>query len=165
MALIELKVPDIGDFKDVEVIEVLVKPGDTITAEQSLITIESDKASMEIPASQGGVIKDLKVKLGDKLNEGSVLALIDAADGAASPPTRPFPINGKGEKRGDAPDTLSPGERGQGLGEEFATAASRSPSGSGVLAGARPAREGAVQQVESLERAVSPPSQPPTIKG
>jgi pyruvate/2-oxoglutarate dehydrogenase complex dihydrolipoamide acyltransferase (E2) component len=59
MSLIELKVPDIGDFKDVEVIELLVKPGDTVKAEQSLVTVESDKASMEIPATQGGVIKEL----------------------------------------------------------------------------------------------------------
>ena len=77
MSLIELKVPDIGDFKDVEVIEVLVKAGDVIEAEQSLITIESDKASMEIPARAGGTIKEVKVKLGDKVNEGSVLATIE----------------------------------------------------------------------------------------
>ena len=74
MALTELQVPDIGDFKDVEVIEVLVKVGDTIAVEQSLITIESDKASMEIPASFAGVIKEIKVKIGDKLNQGSVIA-------------------------------------------------------------------------------------------
>ncbi|MEX8497439.1 MAG: biotin/lipoyl-containing protein, partial [Leptothrix ochracea] len=65
MALIEVKVPDIGDFKDVAIIELLVKVGDTIKAEQSLITVESDKASMEIPSSHAGVIKELKVKLGD----------------------------------------------------------------------------------------------------
>jgi len=80
----ELKVPDIGDFKDVEVIEVLVNVGDTVEKEQSLITIESDKASMEIPASAGGVIKELKVKVGDKVNEGSVLATIDG-DAAGAP--------------------------------------------------------------------------------
>ena len=67
MALVEVKVPDIGDFKDVEVIELLVKPGDTVKAEQSLITVESDKASMEIPSSAAGVVKELKVKLGDKV--------------------------------------------------------------------------------------------------
>ena len=79
MATVELKVPDIGDFKDVEIIEVLVKPGDDISIEQSLITVESDKASMEIPASIAGKIVELKVKLGDKVSEGSVLALIEAA--------------------------------------------------------------------------------------
>ena len=79
MATVELKVPDIGDFKDVEIIEVLVKPGDDISIEQSLITVESDKASMEIPASIAGKIVELKVKLGDKVSEGSVVALIEAA--------------------------------------------------------------------------------------
>ncbi len=81
MALSELKVPDIGDFKDVEVIEVLVKPGDRVDADQSLITIESDKASMEIPASSAGTIVELKVKVGDKLNQGSVIATAEGEDG------------------------------------------------------------------------------------
>ena len=67
MALVEVKVPDIGDFKEVAVIELLVKPGDTVKAEQSLVTVESDKASMEIPSSAAGVVKELKVKLGDKV--------------------------------------------------------------------------------------------------
>ena len=95
MALIEIKVPDIGDFKDVAVIEVLVQPGETIKAEQSLITVESDKASMEIPAAQGGVVKELKVKVGDTVNEGSVLLTLEAAAEAAAPapaPAAPFPV-------------------------------------------------------------------------
>ena len=79
MALIEVKVPDIGDFSEVAVIEVLVKPGDTIKPEQSLITVESDKASMEIPSSHGGVVKELKVKLGDKVAEGSLVLLLESA--------------------------------------------------------------------------------------
>jgi pyruvate/2-oxoglutarate dehydrogenase complex dihydrolipoamide acyltransferase (E2) component len=85
MALLEVKVPDIGDFKDVAVIELLVKPGDRVKAEQSLITVESDKASMEIPSSAAGVVKELKVKLGDTVNEGSVILLLeaDAQDGAS----------------------------------------------------------------------------------
>ncbi len=87
MAVVEVKVPDIGDFKDVTVIEVLVKPGDTVKVEQSLITVESDKASMEIPSSHGGVVKDLKVKLGDKVNIGDLLALVELADGAAAAPS------------------------------------------------------------------------------
>jgi dihydrolipoamide dehydrogenase len=85
MALIEVKVPDIGDFQDVAVIELLVKPGDTIRPEQSLVTVESDKASMEIPSSAGGVVRELKVALGDKVREGSVLLLIEAAEAAAAP--------------------------------------------------------------------------------
>ncbi|MEO7852172.1 MAG: FAD-dependent oxidoreductase, partial [Rubrivivax sp.] len=84
MPLIEVKVPDIGDFKDVAVIELLVKPGDTIKVEQSLITVESDKASMEIPSAAAGVIKELKVKLGDTVNEGSVLLTLEAENSAAA---------------------------------------------------------------------------------
>nr|MBP6270571.1 dihydrolipoamide acetyltransferase [Rhizobacter sp.] len=70
MAWVEVKVPDIGDFKTVDVIELLVKPGDIVKAEQSLITVESDKASMEIPSSHAGVVREMKVKLGDKVSEG-----------------------------------------------------------------------------------------------
>ena len=84
MATIEVKVPDIGDFKDVAIIELLVKPGDTVKAEQSLITVESDKASMEIPSSHAGVVKELKVALGDKVNEGTVVLLMDVAGEAAA---------------------------------------------------------------------------------
>ena len=87
MALVEVKVPDIGDFSEVAVIEVLVKPGDAVKVEQSLITVESDKASMEIPSSHAGVVKELKVKLGDKVGEGSLVVLLEAdGAGAAAPP-------------------------------------------------------------------------------
>ena len=82
-----MKVPDIGDFKDVEVIEVLVKPGDTVKPEQSLITVESDKASMEIPSSAGGVVKELKVKLGDKVSQGSLIALLSSTGAAPAAPS------------------------------------------------------------------------------
>ena len=90
MAIVEIKVPDIGDFDEVAVIELLVKVGDTIKPEQSLITVESDKASMEIPSSAGGVVKELKVKLGDKVKEGSVVVLLEAA-GAAASESKPAP--------------------------------------------------------------------------
>jgi len=89
MALMDIKVPDIGDFDEVAVIELLVKPGDTIQPEQSLITVESDKASMEIPSSHGGVVKELKVKLGDKVSEGSVVLVLEASEGAAAPAVAP----------------------------------------------------------------------------
>ena len=89
MALIEVKVPDIGDFDEVAVIELLVKPGDTVKAEQSLITVESDKASMEIPSSHAGVVKELRVALGDKVKEGSVVLVVDAAGEAAAPAPSP----------------------------------------------------------------------------
>ena len=84
MSLMEIHVPDIGDFKEVEVIELLVKPGDSVKPEQSLITVESDKASMEIPCTHAGVVKELKVKLGDKVAEGSLLLVLEVAQDAAS---------------------------------------------------------------------------------
>ncbi len=89
MATIEIKVPDIGDFKDVAIIEVLVKAGDTIAKEQSLVTVESDKASMEIPSSHAGVVKELKVKVGDTINEGSLLLTLESAESV-----RPEPVEG-----------------------------------------------------------------------
>ena len=89
MASIEVKVPDIGDFDEVAVIELLVKPGDTVKAEQSLITVESDKASMEIPSSAAGVVKELKVKLGDKVKQGSVVLTLEADGAAAAPAPAP----------------------------------------------------------------------------
>ena len=84
MALVEVKVPDIGDFKEVEVIELLVKPGDAVAIDQSLLTVESDKASMEIPSSHAGVVKELKVKLGDKVGEGTLVLVLEAAGAAAA---------------------------------------------------------------------------------
>jgi dihydrolipoamide dehydrogenase len=84
MSIIEIQIPDIGDFDEVAVIEVLVKPGDVIKAEQSLITVESDKASMEIPASHAGVVKELRVKLGDKVKQGSVVLTLQAEGAVAS---------------------------------------------------------------------------------
>jgi pyruvate dehydrogenase E2 component (dihydrolipoamide acetyltransferase) len=83
MALVDIQVPDIGDFEEVAVIEVLVKPGDTVKAEQSLITVESDKASMEIPSSHAGVVQEIKVKLGDKVKQGSVVLVLESSAGAA----------------------------------------------------------------------------------
>ena len=85
MALVEVKVPDIGDFDEVAVIELLVKVGDTVAAEQSLITVESDKASMEIPSSTAGVVKELRVALGDKVKEGSVVLVVEAEGESATP--------------------------------------------------------------------------------
>ncbi len=90
MSVIEIQVPDIGDFDEVAVIELLVKPGDTVKAEQSLMTVESDKASMEIPSSHAGVVKELKIKIGDKVKQGSVVLTLEAA-GAASAPS-PAPV-------------------------------------------------------------------------
>ena len=85
MALVDIQIPDIGDFDEVSVIEVLVQVGDTIKAEQSLLTVESDKASMEIPSSHAGVLKELRVALGDKVKQGSVIAVIETASAGAAP--------------------------------------------------------------------------------
>ena len=93
MPTIDIKVPDIGDFKDVAVIELLVKPGDTVKLEQSLVTVESDKASMEIPSSAAGVVKELKVGVGDVVNRGSLLLVLEAAvDAPAVPLPAPPPV-------------------------------------------------------------------------
>src|SRR5207237_10060305 len=114
-------VPDIGDFKEVEVIEVLVKPGDKVAKEHSVITLESDKATMEIPSPAAGVVKELKVKTGDKVSQGMPILLLDAQDaakkaaakaeppkkaeapGAPAPATAPRP-GGIGAQTGAAPD-------------------------------------------------------------
>jgi dihydrolipoamide dehydrogenase len=87
MSLVEVKVPDIGDFKDVDVIEVNIKPGDVIEKEQSLLTLESDKASMEVPSDMAGTVKEVRIKAGDKVSQGTVIALVDAqqGEGAAKP--------------------------------------------------------------------------------
>jgi dihydrolipoamide dehydrogenase len=86
MALIEIKVPDIGDFAEVTVIELMVKPGDSVKVDQSLLTVESDKASMEIPCSHAGVVKELRVKLGDKVAEGTVVLMLEAEGAVATAP-------------------------------------------------------------------------------
>ena len=87
--MIEVKVPDIGDFASVDVIEVLVKPGDRVAKEGSLITLESDKATMEIPSSDSGIVRELRVKIGDKVSKGSVIAVLEAEAAAAPPPGLP----------------------------------------------------------------------------
>ena len=87
--MVEVKVPDIGDFDAVEIIEVLVSPGDTVSAEDSLITLESDKASMEIPSSHAGVVKEVKAKVGDMIAEGGVILVLEAGEAAAEVEQKP----------------------------------------------------------------------------
>jgi dihydrolipoamide dehydrogenase len=108
MALINVKVPDIGDFKGVAIIEVLVKPGDTLRAEQSLITVESDKASMEIPCSHAGVVRELKVKVGDTVSEGSVILTLEATSDAAAAPAAPGPAPAASAPAPAAPPASAP---------------------------------------------------------
>ena len=132
MATSILKVPDIGDFHDVEIIEVLVKPGDTVAVEQSLITVESDKASMEIPATAAGTIVEMKVKLGDKVSQGSDIAVIEAAgEGAAAAPAA------AGASSGAAAGTSAAGAAGAG--SAAPASAGSGASGAAAVAGASPA--------------------------
>src|SRR6185369_10450048 len=92
MAQIEIKVPDIGDFKDIPVIELLVKPGDTIAKEDPLVTLESDKATMEVPSTHAGTVKELRVKIGDKVSQGTLIAILESADtGATAKPAASAP--------------------------------------------------------------------------
>jgi pyruvate dehydrogenase E2 component (dihydrolipoamide acetyltransferase) len=111
-AIKEVFVPDIGDFKNVDVIEVLVKPGDNVSAEQSLITVESDKATMEIPSPGAGVVKELKIKVGDKVSEGSAILLLEASEGAASgttaAPAAPIPPAAPAPQQAIAPPPPPP---------------------------------------------------------
>ena len=116
-ALVDIKVPDIGDFTDVEVIEVMVKPGDPVRVDDSLITIESDKASMEVPATQAGIVKEIRVKIGDKVSEGSPIVVIEtaaAADGnpaaaaAPAPAAKPAPAPMLTVVKKPAPATAQP---------------------------------------------------------
>ncbi len=86
MATVEIKVPDIGDFKDVPIIEMHVKPGDQVNAEDPLLTLESDKATMDVPSPQAGTVSEVKVKVGDRISEGSLIVLLEAAGAAATPP-------------------------------------------------------------------------------
>jgi pyruvate dehydrogenase E2 component (dihydrolipoamide acetyltransferase) len=103
----EVKVPDIGDYKDIPVIEIAVKVGDRVEKEQSLVTLESDKATMDVPSSAAGVVKEVKVKVGDNVSEGTVIVVIEAEGGAAAPAPAPAakPVS---EKPADAPATPSP---------------------------------------------------------
>jgi dihydrolipoamide dehydrogenase len=92
--LINVNVPDIGDFADIPVIEILVKVGDTIKKEDSLVSLESDKATMEVPSTHAGVVKEIKVKLGDKVSMGSAILVVEASDSVGTPPSQPSPASG-----------------------------------------------------------------------
>jgi len=113
MTTIEIKVPDIGDYTDVPVIEILVAVGDTVAKDQGLVTLESDKATLEVPSSAAGVVKELKVKLGETLSEGSVVAVLESADTAATPASRveaPKAVEAPASKPPVAPSHRAPAE-------------------------------------------------------
>jgi pyruvate dehydrogenase E2 component (dihydrolipoamide acetyltransferase) len=111
MSTIEVKVPDIGDFTDVPVIEIFVKPGDTVKAEDSLVTLESDKATMDIPAPAAGTVKELKVKLGDKIAEGVTILTLETADAGEARTTAasPAPATSAAGKGGSGETAAKPG--------------------------------------------------------
>jgi pyruvate dehydrogenase E2 component (dihydrolipoyllysine-residue acetyltransferase) len=131
MSAIEVKVPDIGDFKDVPVIELFVKPGDAVKADDSLVTLESDKATMDVPAPTAGVIQALKVKVGDKVSEGSVILTLETngagkpAPAASAPSPQPAPARASVDKSGS-------GEAARESGAPTQKAASAPSSGGGV---------------------------------
>ena len=104
MSTIEVKVPDIGDFHDIPVIEVLVKAGDAVAADDSLVTLESDKATMDVPSPAAGIVREVRLKVGDKVSEGAVVLVLAAAAAAAAPSPQPSPAGG----RGSAVDAAAP---------------------------------------------------------
>ncbi|HEX8027172.1 MAG TPA: biotin/lipoyl-containing protein, partial [Vicinamibacterales bacterium] len=104
---IEIKGPDIGDYKDLPVIEVPVKAGDTVEKEQSLVTLESDKATMDVPSSAAGVVKEVKVKVGDNVSEGSLIVVLEGAEGGAAAPA-PAPAAAPAPAPAPAPSAAAP---------------------------------------------------------
>ena len=159
----EILVPDIGDFKDIDVIEVLIKPGDTVTAEQSLITVESDKATMEIPSPSDGVVRELKIKVGDKVSQGTLIALMEAGEaGSQAKPEAPraeaktAPTDTKSEAKSKA----EPAEKSaKSQGDSYSTPASTDAADGAATAKASeraPAASGAAAPVDKPEpRAVA----------
>lgn len=148
--LIELKVPDIGDFDSVEIIEVLVAEGDSVSADQEVITIESDKAMMEIPSSLSGTIKEMKVKVGDKVSEGSVIALIESSDSAAS--------SEKAEKPAEKAAESKPAEK------EKPAAAESKPAPTPTVANPEPERTETLPYAPDTGSAKKPSHASPSVR-
>src|SRR5580704_11950876 len=113
MATREIPVPDIGDFKNIPVIEIFVKPGDVVAKDAALVTLESDKATVEVPSPQPGTIKELKVKIGDRVSKGSIIVTLDVAEGAAAPAPKADGgtgngASGKTDKESDKKESSAP---------------------------------------------------------
>ncbi len=126
MAAVEIKVPDIGDFKDIPVIEVLVKPGDAVRKEDSLVTLESDKATMDVPSPQAGTVKEMRVKVGDKVSQGTVIALLEQEAGAQPAAAAPKAAHPAAAPAAPAPATsakaaAAPAQRAGGLREALSS--------------------------------------------
>ncbi len=146
--VIEIKVPDIGDFSEVEVIELLVAPGDTVKEEQSLITVESDKASMEIPSSASGVVKEISVKVGDKVAQGKVILTLEAEQAAAADSGKPAAGNA-------ADDAAKPADKEQPAEQQEAAQPAGADSGNATLEVTIP-DIGDFSEVEVIEVLVAP---------
>ncbi|HEY6984858.1 MAG TPA: FAD-dependent oxidoreductase, partial [Rhodanobacteraceae bacterium] len=142
MATTEVKVPDIGNYSDVPVIEVLVKPGDSVAKDQGLVTLESDKATMEVPSSVAGVVKEVRVKLDDTVSEGDVVAVIEAADASTSSKAAPSPL----PRAGEADARSAAGEGSRGAASQVPPPPQPSPaSGRGGASSALPAPKSAAE--------------------
>ncbi|MHB8405820.1 MAG: dihydrolipoyllysine-residue acetyltransferase [Gammaproteobacteria bacterium] len=126
--LVEIKVPDIGNFKDVDVIEVLVKAGDAIEKEQGLITLETDKAAMDVPSPHAGTVKAMKLKQGDKVSEGALILTLELAEAAVSPSPQPSPARGEGAKTSAPSSTQHAAPTRQPPVSAGATPSAKSPS-------------------------------------
>ncbi|MCC7326041.1 MAG: dihydrolipoyl dehydrogenase [Burkholderiales bacterium] len=142
MSTIDIKVPDIGDFQDIPVIEVLVKPGDSIKAEDALVTLESDKATMDVPSPVAGVVKEIRVKVGDKVSEGSLIVVVESAADADAPSALPPAAGGSGHEARPSPQPSPASGKGSAAapssplpaGKEAAVRAEAAPEASGVKA-------------------------------
>ena len=161
--LIDIKIPDIGEFKDVEVIEVMVKPGDPVRVDDSLITIESDKASMEVPSTEAGIVKEIRVKVGDKVSEGSPIVVIETApapDGKAAESAGKSPDGKAAESAGKsaAPNgkAAPPAEASSASTSAPAAAAAPAPAPPPSAPGAVAAQDGSSSAPAALTLAVSP---------
>jgi pyruvate dehydrogenase E2 component (dihydrolipoamide acetyltransferase) len=151
MSTIEVKVPDIGDFQDVPVIDVLVKPGDTVKAEDSLVTLESDKATMDVPSPSGGLVKELRIKVGDKVKEGTPILVLESDGSGLSPPSpQPSPASGRGST-GDAASSPSSPASARG-GTPSSSPLPLAGEGSGVRAFAPPPESKPSAQEERAPR-------------
>ena len=151
---IQVRIPDIGDFKDIPVIEVLVKPGDAIKKEDPLVTLESDKATMEVPSPAGGTVKELKIQVGDKVSEGSVVLLLDAVEAAPSKsPSAPAPA------AAPAASTAAPPSKAPA-----AAAPAQAPANRAEPTPAPPQRPSAVPSAAVDERAFSAAHASPVVR-
>ena len=152
--LIEVKVPDIGDFKDVPVLEIAVQPGSKVKAEDPLITLESDKATMDVPSPVAGTVKEVKLKVGDKVREGTLMLLLEAAE--AAPPSPPLAHEGSGAKTPAPPTAPSPPVR-EGRGEGAASPPqSQSPETASAIPPAQPGGGSSQEPVQPVPSAPPP---------